>query len=66
MEFLMTTEKRLKITQVKSSIGRLKKHKACLTGLGLRRVGHSVEREDTPPIRGMLNRISHLINVEEL
>ena len=62
----MTTEKRLKITQVKSSIGRLKKHKACLTGLGLRRVGHSVEREDTPPIRGMLNRISYLINVEEL
>jgi large subunit ribosomal protein L30 len=62
----MTTEKRLKITQVKSSIGRLKKHKACLTGLGLRRVGHSVELEDTPPIRGMLNRISHLINVEEL
>jgi large subunit ribosomal protein L30 len=62
----MTTEKRLKITQVKSSIGRLKKHKACLTGLGLRRVGHSVEREDTPSIRGMLNRISHLINVEEL
>ena len=65
-EFLMTTEKRLKITQVKSSIGRLKKHKACLTGLGLRRVGHSVEREDTPSIRGMLNRISYLINVEEL
>jgi large subunit ribosomal protein L30 len=62
----MTTEKRLKITQVKSSIGRLKKHKACLTGLGLRRVGHSVEREDTPSIRGMLNRISYLINVEEL
>ena len=62
----MTTEKRLKITQVKSSIGRLKKHKACLTGLGLRRVGHSVEREDTPSIRGMLNRISYLINVEEV
>ena len=62
----MTTEKRLKITQVKSSIGRLKKHKACLTGLGLRRVGHSVEREDTPSIRGMVNRISYLINVEEL
>ena len=62
----MTTEKRLKITQVKSSIGRLKKHKACLTGLGLRRVGHSVERDDTPSIRGMLNRISYLINVEEL
>jgi large subunit ribosomal protein L30 len=62
----MTTAKRLKITQVKSSIGRLKKHKACLTGLGLRRVGHSVEREDTPSIRGMLNRISYLINVEEL
>ena len=66
MEFLMTTEKRLKITQVKSSIGRLKKHKACLTGLGLRRVGHSVEREDNPSIRGMLNRISYLINVEAL
>ncbi|MAH73065.1 MAG: 50S ribosomal protein L30 [Cellvibrionales bacterium TMED49] len=62
----MKTVKKLKITQIKSSIGRLKNHKACLTGLGLRRVGHSVEREDNPSNRGMLNRIKYLINVEEL
>ncbi|MAJ81178.1 MAG: 50S ribosomal protein L30 [Porticoccaceae bacterium] len=62
----MKTEKRLKITQVKSSIGRLKNHKACLTGVGLRRVGHSIELQDTPSARGMLNKIRYLINIEEV
>ena len=40
--------KKVKVTQVKSSIGRLRNHKACLAGLGLRRIGHTVEVEDTP------------------
>ncbi|MCE1754754.1 50S ribosomal protein L30, partial [Enterobacter hormaechei] len=46
--------KTIKVTQIRSSIGRLPKHKATLVGLGLRRIGHTVEREDTPAIRGMI------------
>ncbi|MDU6061077.1 MAG: 50S ribosomal protein L15 [Enterobacter sp.] len=49
--------KTIKITQTRSSIGRLPKHKATLVGLGLRRIGHTVEREDTPAVRGMVNAI---------
>ncbi|MCE1844149.1 50S ribosomal protein L30, partial [Enterobacter hormaechei] len=56
--------KTIKITQVRSSIGRLPKHKATLTGLGLRRIGHTVEREDTPAIRGMVNLVSYMVKVE--
>lgn len=56
--------KTIKITQVRSSIGRLPKHKATLTGLGLRRIGHTVEREDTPAIRGMINLVSYMVKVE--
>ena len=48
---------KVKVTQVKSAIGRLKNHKACLSGLGLRRIGHTVEVEDTPSVRGMINQI---------
>ncbi|VFS59201.1 50S ribosomal protein L30 [Kluyvera cryocrescens] len=43
--------KTIKITQTRSAIGRLPKHKATLLGLGLRRIGHTVEREDTPAVR---------------
>lgn len=57
--------KTIKITQVRSSIGRLPKHKATLVGLGLRRIGHTVEREDTPAVRGMINAISYMLKVEE-
>ena len=56
--------KTVKVTQVKSSIGSLPAHKACLTGLGLRRIRHSVEREDTPAVRGMINKVRHLVQVE--
>jgi large subunit ribosomal protein L30 len=59
-------KKTLKITQLKSSIGRLKDHKACLRGLGLRRIRHVVEVEDTPSVRGMVNKISYMIKVEDL
>ncbi|KGI83589.1 50S ribosomal protein L30 [Exiguobacterium mexicanum] len=55
----------MKITQVRSSIGRLPKHKATLVGLGLRRIGHTVEREDTPAVRGMVNLVSYMVKVEE-
>ena len=57
--------KKVKVTQVKSSIGRLRNHKACLAGLGLRRIGHTVEVEDTPSVRGMINQINYLLQVEE-
>ena len=57
--------KKVKVTQVKSKIGALPRHKACLIGLGLRRVRHTVEVEDTPAVRGMINKISHLVEVAE-
>ena len=53
----MAAKKTFKVTQLKSSIGRLKNHKGCLTGLGLRRIGHTVEVEDTPSTRGMANTV---------
>jgi large subunit ribosomal protein L30 len=60
-----TDAKKIKITLVKSGIARPGKHKVVLTGLGLRKLHHSVIRLDTPQIRGMINKVSHLISVEE-
>jgi large subunit ribosomal protein L30 len=57
--------KTVKITQTKSSIGRLPKHRATLKGLGLRRIRHTVELEDTPAVRGMINQVSYMIKVED-
>jgi len=57
-------DKTVKVTLVKSTSGRLKKHQACVRGLGLRRIGHSVEVEDTPAVRGMINKVSYLVRVE--
>ena len=54
----------IKVTQVRSIHGRLKKHKACVAGLGLRRIGHTVEVEDTPSVRGMINKVPYLVRVE--
>jgi len=50
----------------KSKIGRLKSHQACLKGLGLRRIRHTVEVIDTPENRGMINKVSYMLKVEEL
>ncbi|MCG7532248.1 MULTISPECIES: 50S ribosomal protein L30 [unclassified Psychrobium] len=58
-------KKTVKVTQVKSSIGRLPKHKACLAGLGLRRINHTVELEDTPSVRGMINKVYYMVKVED-
>ena len=55
----------IKVTQIRSAHGRLKKHKACIAGLGLRRIGHTVEVEDTPSIRGMINKVNYMLRVEE-
>lgn len=57
--------KTIKVTQTKSSIGRLKAHKACLAGLGLRRIRHTVEVEDTAAVRGMINKVSYMVSVED-
>jgi large subunit ribosomal protein L30 len=55
----------IKVTQVRSAIGRLESHKACLQGLGLRRIGQTVSVEDTPSVRGMINKATYLLRVEE-
>ncbi|MDX2506566.1 MAG: 50S ribosomal protein L30 [Gammaproteobacteria bacterium] len=57
--------KTIRVTQTKSIHGRLKAHKACVAGLGLRRMNHTVEVIDTPENRGMINRVSYLLKVEE-
>ena len=57
--------KKIKVTQTKSTIGRLKAHKACVRGIGLRKINHTVEVEDTPAIRGMINKVSYMLSVEE-
>ena len=59
------TKTSIKVTQVKSTYGRLKNHRACVAGLGLRRIGHTVEVEDTPSVRGMINQVHYLLKVEE-
>jgi large subunit ribosomal protein L30 len=57
--------KRLSVTLVRSKHGRLASHKACVAGLGLRRMHQTVEVIDTPENRGMINRVHYLLNVEE-
>lgn len=56
----------LKITLVKSMIGRPEKHRKVLRGMGLRKMNRSVELKDTLPIRGMINTVVHLVKVEEI
>jgi large subunit ribosomal protein L30 len=56
---------KIKVTLTRSTNGRLPNHKACVAGLGLRRIGHTVEVEDTPSNRGMINKVSYLLQVEE-
>jgi large subunit ribosomal protein L30 len=55
----------IRVTQVRSTAGRLKQHQACVKGLGLRRIGHTVEVEDTPSVRGTINKVNYLIKVED-
>jgi len=53
----------VKVKLVKSTNGRLAAHKACVRGLGLRRIGHQVEVLDTPENRGMINKVQYLLQV---
>jgi large subunit ribosomal protein L30 len=57
--------KALKVTLVKSAIGYSERQKKTVRALGLRRLGQTVEHTDTPAIRGMINKVSHLVKVEE-
>ena len=58
--------KKLSVTLVKSKHGRLKSHKACIAGLGLRRIRQTVEVIDTPENRGMINKVQYLLKFEEV
>jgi len=57
------TVKTIQIKQIRSKIGRPRKQRAVLQGLGLRRINHVVTRQDTPEIRGMVKKISHLVTI---
>ncbi len=59
------SDKQLKVTLIKSTNRRIQKHKACVMGLGLRRIGHSVTVSDTPENRGMINKVGYLLTVTE-
>ena len=62
----MSKAKKIKVTQIKSVIGRLPKHRACIKGLGLRRMHHTVEVVDTPANRGMIDKVSYMLKVEDV
>lgn len=55
----------LKVTLIKSEIGRPEKHRKILRGIGLTKLNKTVELKDTPSIRGMINKVSHLVKAEE-
>jgi large subunit ribosomal protein L30 len=61
-----TSDTTLVVTQVRSSIGCLANQRATLKSLGLRKIRQTVEREDTPQIRGMIHTVRHLVSVEEV
>ncbi len=61
----MAKNKLIKVTLTKSFHGRLKNHRACVAGLGLRKIRQTVEVLDTPENRGMINKASYMLSVEE-
>ncbi|HWP95073.1 MAG TPA: 50S ribosomal protein L30 [Gammaproteobacteria bacterium] len=61
-----TADRQIRVTLVKSVHGRLQSHQDCVRGLGLRRLHHSVVLPDTPAVRGMINKVSYLVRVEEV
>jgi large subunit ribosomal protein L30 len=58
-------DKKIKVTQTRSAIGRIPAHRETLRCLGLRRIGHTVEVKDTPAIRGMIKTVYYMVKVEE-
>jgi large subunit ribosomal protein L30 len=61
----MADKKMMRVTLVRSTNGRLASHKACVAGLGLRRMHQIVEVEDTPATRGMVNKVNYMVKVVE-
>jgi large subunit ribosomal protein L30 len=57
---------KLSVTMIKSKFGRLPRHKACLMGMGLRKINQTVVLLNTPENRGMINKVSYMLKVEEL
>jgi large subunit ribosomal protein L30 len=62
----MSAQKKIAVTLIKSKYGRKKGHLECVRGLGLRKINHRVELDDTSSIRGMINKVSYLLSVEEI
>ena len=62
----MAEQKKLKVTLLKSRFGRLKSHRACVAGLGLRKIRQSVTVIDTPENRGMIDKVAYMLSVEEV
>jgi len=60
------SEKKLKVTLVRSLVGRPQKQREVVRGLGLRRINSEVTKKDCPEVRGMISKVSHLVKVEEL
>ena len=61
-----TTAARVRVTLVRSTIGFDKRQAAVVRGMGLRRIGHTVELQDVPSIRGMIRKVQHLVRVSEV
>jgi large subunit ribosomal protein L30 len=61
----MSANTKIRITLVKSVHGRLQSHRDTVRGLGLRRMRHSVELDDTPQVRGMINKVAYMLKVED-
>jgi large subunit ribosomal protein L30 len=61
----MASNKKIRVTLMKSVNGRLQGHRDTVRGLGLRRIRHSVELDDTPQIRGMINKVAYMLRVED-
>ena len=57
---------KIRVKLIRSMNGRLKSHKACVRGLGLRRINHIRELEDTPEVRGMIRKVSYMVECEEV
>ena len=62
----MAKKEQINVTLVRSPIGAQPKHKECVRGLGLRRMHQTVTLEDTPSIRGMVNKVYYMVRVEEV
>jgi large subunit ribosomal protein L30 len=62
----MAKKKQINVTLVRSPIGAQPKHRACVRGLGLKRMHQTVTLEDTPSVRGMVNKVYYMVRVEEV